>query len=78
MYYGRHSSDDDADVAGCFALFGCVVMLLLIGASLGANLGRAVERGIIQTEAVKRGKGEWVVSPAGYTTFKWKEEAPTE
>ena len=77
MYCNTRSNDYDAEAAGCFAICGIVLCLLLIGVCLGVALGRFVERSERHTEAVKRGKGEWVTDTQGWTTFKWKEEAVT-
>lgn len=80
MYYSGLGREKD-EASGCgIALLLMVVWLLPCWPALGCGQiwGISIGKRQIRTEAVQRGKGEWVVSPQGGVTFKWKEEEPTE
>lgn len=77
MYFPREKEE----TSGCgIALMLMVVWLLpcLPALAWGQIWGIGIGKHQVRTEAVQRGKGEWVVSTQGYTTFRWKEEEPTE
>lgn len=68
----------DAEAKGCVAVLCMLPTCIMFGLGLGLMLGRSQALSEIRTEAVQRGKGQWVVGFDGKTKFKWKEEVPQE
>ena len=64
-------------IDGYDIILGVVILLAVLGLALSSAIGWGSYKDL-QVEAVKRGAAEWVVSPEGETTFKWKEKPGNE